>query len=142
MWFYIKLLLLLDSSLRSEWRSGLCSPSAAGGERGVGANSPSLLRRGLGGGVTFHIADPANGKIKLKQADFLKAWVSSTQQNEQVGIALLLEPTPAFHQAEDTTKETKGFAYLFQYLFAYKKLLFQIFLGFLLGSIFQLIFPF
>ena len=91
---------------------------------------------------TIYIADPAAGKIKLSYEDFMKSWASGMHQGEKVGISLLLETTPEFTLAEDEKVNRKGFGFLFDYLFKYKPLLFQLGLGFLLSSIFQFLFPF
>jgi len=88
------------------------------------------------------IADPASDKHKLSKADFLKSWASDIINGIDHGIALLLETTPQFQEQADEKPDRKGFTYLFKYIWQYKSLLVQIFLGFLLGSIFQLIFPF
>lgn len=84
------------------------------------------------------IADPGSGKYKLSHEEFLKSWVSSDQK----GIALLLEPTNEFYKIEGEENESKGYGILFQYLKPHKKLLGQLMLGLMLGTIFQLIFPF
>jgi ATP-binding cassette, subfamily B, bacterial len=88
------------------------------------------------------IADPASDQHKLKKEDFLKSWASDIVNGVDHGIILLLETTPGFKELEEEKIDRKGFAYLFKYIWQYKSLLVQIFLGFLLGSIFQLIFPF
>ena len=88
------------------------------------------------------IADPASDQHKLKKEDFLKSWASDIVNGTDHGIVLLLETTTKFKELEDEKIDRKGFAYLFKYIWQYKSLLVQIFLGFLLGSIFQLIFPF
>lgn len=84
------------------------------------------------------IADPADGKFKLDKPTFTQHWASDRQK----GVALLLEPSPAFytHEGEQTTKT--GFSFLFAYLRPYRSLLVQLAIGLLLGSVFQLIFPF
>lgn len=86
------------------------------------------------------------GLIKYKQKEFEQHWLSSNNNNENCGIALLLEPTPAFYNNEydDSYSETgkRGFGNLIKYLYPYKKLIVQLILGLLLGSLLQLIFPF
>lgn len=42
---------------------------------------------------TFHIADPANGKIKLKESDFLEKWLN---QDCNKGLSILLDETEDF----------------------------------------------
>lgn len=85
-----------------------------------------------------HIADPAEGIRKLSHRQFLKSW----SDDEGEGLALLLEPTPAFYDQDDEAPSQKGFSFLFQYLRPHRRLLSQLILGMVLGSIFQLIFPF
>jgi len=92
----------------------------------------------------LQIADPAHGKIELSKEDFLKAWIDAkaTEETED-GIALLLEPTPRLKfTEEDDEQEKKGFKFLYQYLFRYKKFIVQLVIGLLAGSLLQLIFPF
>ena len=84
------------------------------------------------------VADPAQGKFKLEHAVFKKSWISD-QDN---GVALLLEPSPAFYEQEGETVDKKGFAYLLKYLLPYRRLIIQLFLGLSLGSLFQLTLPF
>jgi len=94
---------------------------------------------------TVWIADPGHGLIKLNKQEFLKNWIgeNATESTEE-GIALLLEPTPKLKQKEedDTESAKGGFSFLYQYLFRYKKFLFQLVIGLLAGSLLQLIFPF
>ena len=95
---------------------------------------------------TYYLADPAAGLVSLDIDGFVKRWISSASENETTGIALLLEPTPAFYNSEfdDAFTETgsKGFGSVVKYLYPYKKLLFQLMLGVLLGSLLQLVLPF
>lgn len=88
------------------------------------------------------IADPAAGKIKLTYEEFMKSWASDEAQGEKQGVALLFETTPDFYNTEDEKVNRLGFKFLFRYFFRYKKLLIQLALGFFIGSILQLIFPF
>ncbi|WP_052600011.1 peptidase domain-containing ABC transporter [Aureispira sp. CCB-QB1] len=84
------------------------------------------------------IADPASGKHKLEHKTFQKNWIS----DDKKGIALLLETTPQFFEQEKEAIEKRGFGFLIKYLSPYKKLIFQLSIGLLLGSLFQLVFPF
>lgn len=93
------------------------------------------------------IADPAKGLIKLTKDEFLKHWVSTTENGISKGVVLILESTPVFKQmnfTEDgqTEKRKMGWRFLFSYAIENKRYFFQILLGLLLGSIFQLIFPY
>src|SRR5258706_455915 len=80
---------------------------------------------------------------------FLKNWISTSNENTNLGIALLLEPTPNFYKQEDDSspkgggKEgAVGWHILLSYLKQNKKFIVQLFLGLLIGSLLQLIFPF
>lgn len=85
------------------------------------------------------IADPADGKYKLKQEDFKKNWLSDGNK----GIALLLEPGLKFYDTDnEDNKPLSASNFLKSYLIPHKKLFFQLIIGLLLGSVFSLIFPF
>ena len=85
----------------------------------------------------IYIADPAMGKLKLDYNSFKKLWLN----NDNEGVALLLEPTPEFYTQEEVIDKT-NFSYLFKYLIPHRRLLVQFCVGLLLISGFQLIFPF
>ncbi|MBW7869267.1 MAG: peptidase domain-containing ABC transporter [Brumimicrobium sp.] len=93
---------------------------------------------------TVYVAEPAHGLLKYSVKEFISHWIgNNANETTEEGIALLLEPTPKLKQKEEDDFETKkGFSFLFQYLFRYKKFIFQLALGLLVGSILQLIFPF
>ena len=42
------------------------------------------------------VADPGKGLIAYSEEEFLQHWISTRTNNEDKGVALLLEPTPAF----------------------------------------------
>ncbi len=89
-----------------------------------------------------YIADPGHGLLKYKKEEFLKSW----QSDHHEGILLLLEPTPEFSEEDELSgkaeKPKKGFGFLFRYLFKYKKLLTQLIIGLVAGSLLQALFPF
>lgn len=90
-----------------------------------------------------YIADPGHGLLKYTKEEFLKSWKSDATE----GVILLLEPTPAFNaedipHSEKTGLRPKAFAFLFSYVFKYKKLLVQLTIGLIAGSLLQLLFPF
>jgi ATP-binding cassette subfamily B protein len=75
----------------------------------------------------------------------MKCWASSKSNNEDVGVALLLEPSPDFYNQEneiDTEKNNKKISFFFRYLKPFKSQLVQLVLGMVIGSILSLIFPF
>ena len=85
------------------------------------------------------IADPAVGKMKLTYTEFLRSWVSDAGGT---GIAMLFETTPEFYKQEGEEIKKTGLSFLFSYLRPYRQLLGQLILGLVLGTFFQLIFPF
>ncbi|MCP4220843.1 MAG: peptidase domain-containing ABC transporter [bacterium] len=91
---------------------------------------------------TVYVSDPAHGLVKYTREEFLDGWGSTKQGGESQGLCLLLEPTPDFYAAEDEGMNKSSFRFLFSYLRPYKKFLVQLFLGMLLGSLLQLLFPF
>ena len=92
----------------------------------------------------FYISDPAYGLLEYSQIDFIKNWIgNNANETTEEGVALLVEPTPIFYNSEfDTKEKSLGFSFLYKYLFRYKKLLIQLIVGLLAGSLLQLIFPF
>jgi ATP-binding cassette subfamily B protein len=89
-----------------------------------------------------YVADPGHGLIKYTVEEFLKGWISTKADGEEKGVALLLEPTPNFYATQDEKPDKTKLNFIFNYLKPYKKYIVQLFLGLLLGSILQLIFPF
>ncbi len=88
------------------------------------------------------IADPGRGILQISQEEFKKAWLSTRQHEEDLGVALLLDPTPDFYARDDVKQDRSSFSFLFQYLKPQHKLVVQLILGMLLGSLLQLAFPF
>lgn len=90
------------------------------------------------------VADPGAGKLKYTKEEFCNCWLSSRKNEEDTGVALLLEPTPEFYTIEDEGDEVnrRGFSFLYSYLRPYRNLVGQLFLGLLLGSMIQLMLPF
>ncbi|MCK4663010.1 MAG: peptidase domain-containing ABC transporter [Bacteroidales bacterium] len=88
------------------------------------------------------IADPDHGIVHLSEQEFKKYWISTKSGGEEKGIILLLEPTQEFYKQESDKIKTKSLKFLFSYFIKYKKFFGQLTIGLLLGSLFQLIFPF
>lgn len=89
-----------------------------------------------------YVADPGHGLVKYKVSEFLDGWLSTKKEDEERGIALLLEPSPDFYKQEGEKMDKTRFSFILKYLKPYQKLIIQLFLGLLLGSMLQLIFPF
>ncbi|MCH2231361.1 MAG: peptidase domain-containing ABC transporter [Crocinitomicaceae bacterium] len=91
------------------------------------------------------LADPAHGKLKMSIKEFLESWIgNNADESTEEGIVLLLEPTPRLNDDfnDDEIKNNRGFGFLFDYIFRYKKFILQLAIGLLAASVLQLIFPF
>lgn len=97
-------------------------------------------------GNKLYIADPARGPITLTPEEFKSHWISDKEEGKKEGVALLLEPSPLFYENIDEAEERKskglGFKNIFNYIFPYKKLVFQLFIGLGVASLLQLFLPF
>ena len=93
----------------------------------------------------YFISDPSIGLIEYSKQEFIQFWIGkNATESTQEGIALLVEPTPKFHQSDfdGNAKKGLGFGMLLQYIWRYKSFLTQLSIGLLASSILQLIFPF
>jgi ATP-binding cassette, subfamily B, bacterial len=87
-----------------------------------------------------YVSDPAYGKIAFTEAEFLKGW--ATSQYEE-GVILTLEPTANLKTQNLNFQPQKGnIKFLLSYLKGYRYILFQLFIGLIIGSLLQLVFPF
>ena len=85
----------------------------------------------------FSISDPAKGKYSIDRAGFEKCWISVRNEGREAGFALLLTPTPAFHERIDDQEQRRhNLSFYLRYLFPYKSQLFQLIVGMLLGGVF------
>ena len=92
----------------------------------------------------LYIADPGKGLMDYTMEEFKKHWIGTEQGNEEVGIAMFLEPNNTFDERsnEQDARTEKSFKFLLGYIRQYKKYFFQIILGLLVGSLLQLALPF
>ncbi|PDP43900.1 peptidase domain-containing ABC transporter [Tannerella forsythia] len=94
-------------------------------------------------GYRIRVADPALGSVTYHEAEFKKCWLSTKQENEDKGAALLLQPGPEFYDREDEKENrNRSLRYFLRYLTPYKRQLVQLILGMVVVSLLQLIFPF
>lgn len=89
----------------------------------------------------YYIADPAVGKRRLTEKEFVDSWF--THKELYNGISLVLSPTPKFYQEEDSKNQDKlGWSAILNYFYSYRKLFIQLILGLFVGAVLQLITPF
>jgi ATP-binding cassette subfamily B protein len=92
---------------------------------------------------TAKIADPGKGLLKYKTGEFLRHWASSKdEEGKSRGVALLLEPTPAFYEAESQKEQKLSWGLVMQYQRAAKWQLIQVFTALIITSLLSLVFPF
>lgn len=95
---------------------------------------------------TFHVADPGRGLLTCSTEEFQEHWATDAQRGANMGIALLLETTPAFYEQEDeaasTSEATYGFKRLLSYVGQYKHLIIQLLVGLAVSAGLQLMLPF
>ena len=89
-----------------------------------------------------YVADPEFDRLEYSEEEFKKHWLATVKEGEEKGIGLLIQPTPDFYKEPDEEISRTGFKFIFNYLKPYRKLVIQLLLGFLIGSIIQLILPF
>lgn len=94
-----------------------------------------------------YVSDPASGLLKYSEDAFLKSWGATKGEKniKDIGIALILETTPAFYEQRDSSSEaTKRFTlrYIIKYLRPHRHSLAQLVLGMIVASLLSLILPF
>ena len=104
----------------------------------VSANKPFFKSQ-----YNFTIADPAKGITKFSQIELSNNFIrSKNEQNEGIGIALLLQPTPKFYETEGDNEMKFRWSHIFRYLKQSKGKIIQVILALSISSLLQLIFPF
>ena len=96
------------------------------------------------GKYIVYVADPAKGLVTYTKEEFCEHWISTKTNDEEKGIALLLEPTELFYTQKETESlpSQRRLKFLWSYLKKYKRFFTQLILGLLIGSLLQLVFPF
>ncbi|WP_288807923.1 MULTISPECIES: peptidase domain-containing ABC transporter [unclassified Sphingobacterium] len=84
------------------------------------------------------IGNPASKILKLSLKELTDHWYTASLS----GYALLLLPSGNFFESCEEQKKTYVIQNVFRYIAKFKSLFFQLFCGFLLGSIIQLLLPF
>ncbi|MBQ0052922.1 MAG: peptidase domain-containing ABC transporter [Bacteroidales bacterium] len=93
-----------------------------------------------------YISDPASGRLKYFETDFLKSWIQikSDDGSQDKGAVLLLEATSALYcNPEDKFAKKKfGLSNILQFLHPHRQSIVQIFLAMAVASVLSLILPF
>ncbi len=94
-------------------------------------------------GHKYCIADPASKKITYTDTEMRHCWLSTKVNGEERGAALALEPTPVFYEKSDERgRKHRSIGFFMMYLRPYRKEIVQLFIGLLVTSVLQLVFPF
>ena len=89
------------------------------------------------------IADPAIGVINYNREQFLEHWASSkTNGVHDVGVALMLDPTPDFYKQESQKENKLSWNLALQYLRNSRGQIFRVFIALIITSLISLILPF
>ena len=89
------------------------------------------------------VADPAIGIVKFTFNQFLEHWsTGNSEDNEPIGIALLLEPSPEFYHQLGEKENKLNWNQVSKYLKNRHWQIFQVFVALLVASLIQLVFPF
>ncbi len=89
-----------------------------------------------------YVADPAHGLVDYAKREFIDGWIGKGADENSEGYLLLFETTPRFYENDTEEPKKYGFRFLSWYFKPYTKYIGQLFLGLIIGSILQLIFPF
>jgi ATP-binding cassette subfamily B protein len=91
----------------------------------------------------IYVADPGKGLMVYAQREFTEHWTSTKSQDDDKGVAMIIQPTPLFYERQTKyIKKKRSFKFLLGYIKQYKQYFGQILLGAAIGSLLQLIFPF
>jgi ATP-binding cassette, subfamily B, bacterial len=89
-----------------------------------------------------YVSDPAFGLVVYTETEFKRHWLATVRHGEEKGICLLFEPSPKFFELESDKQNRTSFRFLLKYIKPHRKLVIQLIIGFIAGSLIQLIFPF
>ena len=102
-----------------------------------------VLRKVIGNGRRYMVADPAKGMVRMNSEEFSRGWLSSTINGEECGIAMFLQPAEDFGKYTFPDNErNRSLRFLFSYLKRYRNYLTQVLAGLMLGCMLQLVMPF
>ncbi|TDW96667.1 peptidase domain-containing ABC transporter [Dinghuibacter silviterrae] len=89
-----------------------------------------------------YVSDPAFGLLKYSHAKFLEGWLYNQPQDGE-GVLLLLEPAPAFYEADTTENDKKNdLFFLYNYVKPYRRFGLQLLAGLVATGIIQFLLPF
>ncbi len=101
------------------------------------------IDKGKDGRYKIRISDPASQRLTYTQEEFEKCWISEQVSKDGNGTALLLEPGEGFGTVKDDyAKNKRGLLSFGRYFTPYRRMIGQLLLAMLVGSMIQMITPF
>ena len=103
------------------------------------------IERRKGGGYRIHISDPASQRLTYTQEEFEKCWTGARDGggDKKSGVALMVEPGDNWGKVEDEYRKNRRSILSFaRYFTPYRRMIAQLLLAMLLGSLIQLVLPF
>jgi ATP-binding cassette subfamily B protein len=91
--------------------------------------------------TVFHVADPGIGLLTYNQKEFTEHWCTTQSGGEEKGVTLIVEKKADF-KIQGKKQEKTSFGILIPYFLKYRKYFVSLFLGLIIASVVQLIFPF
>lgn len=92
-----------------------------------------------------YVSDPAAGLLKYTEEQFLKSWleIHGTNGKPNMGVALLIEPTPTFYGLSNVDESQQfPLGHIVMYLAPHKQSIIQIFFALVVASLLSLLLPF
>lgn len=92
--------------------------------------------------VSVYVSDPACGRVRYKEEEFLQGWTVSHERN--TGIALLLKPDESFYEDNNPHEEGEiGLSYIIKsYVKPYKRELLCVLVSILVAGLLSVFLPF
>lgn len=100
------------------------------------------IKKVKGGDYKITIADPASQLLTYNREEFEKSWVGNCD-GHQKGVALMLEPNEQWGRVkDDSKKEVRNLRSYMRYFTPYRRMICQLLLAMMVGSLIQMILPF
>lgn len=101
------------------------------------------IERSHNGRCKIRISDPATQRLTYTKEEFVRCWIGPNAKEDGKGVALMLEPNDTFGKMEDECKANSRNMWSFvQYFTPYRRMIVQLMLAMLFGSLIQMVLPF
>lgn len=101
------------------------------------------IERKKNGKFIIKISDPATQRLKYSRDEFERCWTGHNAEKNSQGVALMVEPGDNFGKIKEEYKNGyPGVMSFIRYFTPYRRMIGQLLLAMLLGSMIQLVLPF